>query len=115
VSSCLVLFFNCGFYYLDDSYNHENTHSCHNRHLCCHRLGPMDIAPRVRQAHAPRPKRVRPTETTRAEEVHFLFIDLMAKFLDRSKARIQITCPSQVVFLDILISGLLSALWPHFL
>lgn len=32
-------------------------------------LGPMDIEPKVRQAHVPRPKRVRPTEATRAEEV----------------------------------------------
>lgn len=31
----------------------------------------MNIEPKVRQAHAPRAKRIRPTEETRAEEVCF--------------------------------------------
>lgn len=35
----------------------------------CTMLGPMNIEPKVRQAHAPRAKRIRPTEETRAEEV----------------------------------------------
>lgn len=35
----------------------------------CTMLGPMNIEPKVRQAPAPRIKRSRPTETTRAEEV----------------------------------------------